>query len=284
MLSCLCSSQNSLISVVAKKQTITESNRNKPMIDKADPPDPVNENNPPRIERRNQSQGASGYQGTERRKQFRRASDYQAEHFQNIFSSFETFGRHVLLLDSQAYVLYRSRRVDALLDSDTIPLRLEPRFTLHDSHNAKQFKAFINSLTQSVPSTVDLAPSALNHRRNRNCILLLERVDSSPLLLSCFPMQQSPGNGDELKIMAILCDPGCYSEEQWGAFQELFSLTAAELRLCLALADGLSLAEYGHKYDVTDNTARSQLKKVFEKTNTRRQGDLMRLIFLLTRL
>ena len=238
------------------------------MTSKSDPPDPVNENNSSRIERR---------------RQFRRAADYQAEHFQHIFSSFETFGRHVLLLDSQSRVLYRSQKVDTLLEGDAIPLRLEPKFTLLDSHNAKQFKAFINSLVQS--RTVDSTSSALDSRQARSCILLLERVNSSPLLLGCFPMRrQSPGDEDVLKIMAILCDPGCYSEEQWRAFQDLFSLTAAELRLCLALADGLSLAEYGQKYDITDNTARSQLKKVFEKTNTRRQGDLMRLIFLLTRL
>jgi DNA-binding CsgD family transcriptional regulator len=239
------------------------------MTSKSDPPDPANENNSSHIERR---------------RKFRRASDYQAEHFQHIFSSFETFGRHVLLLDSQLRVLYRSKKVDTLLYGDAIPLRLEPKFTLLDSYNAKQFKAFINGLAQSVPRTVNSTPSALNSRQARSCILLLERANSSPLLLGCFPMRQSPGDEDGLKIMAILCDPGCYSEEQWRAFQNLFSLTAAELRLCLALADGLSLAEYGQKYDITDNTARSQLKKVFEKTNTRRQGDLMRLIFLLTRL
>jgi DNA-binding CsgD family transcriptional regulator len=240
------------------------------MTSKSDPPDPINENNSSRIERR---------------RQFRRAADYQAEHFQHIFSSFETFGRHVLLLDSQLRVLYRSKKVDALLEGGAIPLRLTPKFTLLDSNNAKQFKAFINGLAQSVPRTVDSTPSALNSRRARSCILLLERANRSPLLLGCFPMRrQSPNDEDGLKIMAILCDPGCYSEEQWRAFQDLFSLTAAELRLCLALADGLSLAEYGQKYDITDNTARSQLKKVFEKTNTRRQGDLMRLIFLLTRL
>lgn len=239
------------------------------MTDKSAPPDSVNENNPSQ---------------TERRKQFRRASDYQAEHFQNIFSSFEIFGRHVLLLDIQARVLYRSKKVDALLDGDAIALRLEPKFTLLDPSNARQFKAFVDGLAHSIHCTVDADSPGLNPRRARSCILLLERADSSPLLLSCFPMQPSSGSRDELKIMAILCDPGCYSKEQWGAFQDLFSLTAAELRLCLALADGLSLAEYSQKYDVTDNTARSQLKKVFEKTNTRRQGDLMRLIFLLTRL
>jgi DNA-binding CsgD family transcriptional regulator len=244
------------------------SNSNTSMNNKSAPPDPANANNPPRVERR---------------RQFRRASDYQAEHFQNIFSSFETFGRHVVLLDSQTRVLYRSKKVDELLEGDAIPLELEPKFTLLDSHNANQFKAFLKGWAESVSSTVNSSQPD-NLRRTKSCILLLERSESSPLLLSCFPMQPSPVDEDGLKIMAILCDPGCYSEEQWRAFQDLFSLTAAELRLCLALADGLSLAEYSQKYDVTDNTARSQLKKVFEKTNTRRQGDLMRLIFLLTRL
>jgi len=216
----------------------------------------------------------------ERRRQSRRASDFQFDRLPGIFSSFESFGRHTLLMDTQANVLYRSKMVDALLADDALPLRLEPKFTLLDVHKAKQFKAFLDGLTRPLHPLDALT----DHRRTKSCFLLLERAGTSPLLLSCFPMQLAPGDENELKIMAILCDPSYYCEEQWRVFQDLFGLTVTELRLCLALADGLSLADYSKKYAVTGNTARSQLKKVFEKTSTKRQSDLIRLIFLLTRL
>jgi DNA-binding CsgD family transcriptional regulator len=213
----------------------------------------------------------------ERRQLFRRASDFQSVYFQSIFASFEQLGRHVMLLNQSLQVLYRSNQLDSLLASHAVPLKLEPCFSLSNSHNAKQFKVFWEAVRQPQMST---EPQSLS------CILLLECDKQTPLLLSCFQLHENEHDIDpnDSKIMAILCDPGSIAHSQWRAFQQMFALTAAELRLCLALADGLSLADYGQKYQVTDNTVRSQLKTIFSKTNTRRQSDLMRLIFLFTRL
>lgn len=209
----------------------------------------------------------------ERRQLFRRRSDYQADHFQRIFDSFETVGRHVLLLDGERNVLYRSGKVDALVSRYSIPLVFEPTFCPTEPGNAKQFMEFVEATRQ--PADEEHPPS---------CMLLLNRGDESPLLLSGFPLADTEQNGNGSSIMVLLCDTACVSESQWKAFQKLFGLTAAELRLCLALADGLSLAEFEEKYGVTINTVRNQLKSIFGKTNTRRQGDLVRLIFLLTRI
>ncbi len=44
------------------------------------------------------------------------------------------------------------------------------------------------------------------------------------------------------------------------------------------LSQGFSLDEAAQQRGVTINTARSQLKQVFSKTDTRRQGELMRLV------
>jgi DNA-binding CsgD family transcriptional regulator len=44
------------------------------------------------------------------------------------------------------------------------------------------------------------------------------------------------------------------------------------------LAEGHALEEVASRRAVTINTARSQLKQVFAKTDTRRQGELVRLV------
>jgi DNA-binding CsgD family transcriptional regulator len=67
------------------------------------------------------------------------------------------------------------------------------------------------------------------------------------------------------------------------AFARQFVLTQAECRLCRALADGLTINDYREKWKVATSTARSQLSSVFDKTSTRRQSGLLRLIFLFTR-
>jgi DNA-binding CsgD family transcriptional regulator len=61
-------------------------------------------------------------------------------------------------------------------------------------------------------------------------------------------------------------------------FQHAFQLTRAEARLAVHLMSGRSLTEAADLFGVSHNTVRSQLRVIFEKTQTRRQADLVRLL------
>ena len=56
-----------------------------------------------------------------------------------------------------------------------------------------------------------------------------------------------------------------------------FGLTGAEGRVLSALLEGLSLSGIAKRYQISINTVRSQLQRLFEKTNTKRQSDLIRI-------
>ena len=57
-----------------------------------------------------------------------------------------------------------------------------------------------------------------------------------------------------------------------------YGLTAAEAALALALAAGGSLAEHAERRAVSIHTVRNQLRAVFQKTGTSRQGELVALL------
>ena len=59
-------------------------------------------------------------------------------------------------------------------------------------------------------------------------------------------------------------------------YRETFGLTPAEARLAAHLKDGYSLKEAAEKLNVSVNTARNQIKSVFEKLGVNRQSDLIR--------
>ena len=58
----------------------------------------------------------------------------------------------------------------------------------------------------------------------------------------------------------------------------LFNLTRAEAELTRALLNGASLAEIGAQRATTENTLRTQLRFIFQKTGARNQAYLVRLI------
>jgi DNA-binding CsgD family transcriptional regulator/PAS domain-containing protein len=61
------------------------------------------------------------------------------------------------------------------------------------------------------------------------------------------------------------------------AFARLYGLTGGELRVLLTLAPGLGAKESADTLGIAEPTVRTHLKRIFAKTDTARQADLMRL-------
>lgn len=59
---------------------------------------------------------------------------------------------------------------------------------------------------------------------------------------------------------------------------QVYELTASEALLALHIADGGDTGGYAAARQVSRNTVRNQLQAVFEKTGTRRQAELVRLL------
>lgn len=82
--------------------------------------------------------------------------------------------------------------------------------------------------------------------------------------------------GDALAVLYVSDLEGNLEHSE--VLRVLYSLTDAETQLVELLCDGCSLDEAAERRGVTMNTARSQLKQVFAKTNTSRQSELVRLV------
>ena len=62
------------------------------------------------------------------------------------------------------------------------------------------------------------------------------------------------------------------------AFARLYKLTGGELRVLLALAQGLGAKEAADMLGISEPTVRTHLQRIFSKTDTSRQADLLRLL------
>ncbi len=78
--------------------------------------------------------------------------------------------------------------------------------------------------------------------------------------------------------LVLIRDPENAEPLPWKLVQQLHSLSPAEAKLCVALAEGRALKECAQLADISIETARSQLKAAMGKTRTHRQAELIRVL------
>jgi DNA-binding CsgD family transcriptional regulator/PAS domain-containing protein len=73
-------------------------------------------------------------------------------------------------------------------------------------------------------------------------------------------------------------DPSNVAQLPGEAFAKLYNLTGGELRVLLALAPGLNVKEAAEMIGISEWTAKTHLSRIFEKTGTSKQTELLRLL------
>ncbi len=87
------------------------------------------------------------------------------------------------------------------------------------------------------------------------------------------------GEGQGSPCAAVfISDPELRESASQQTLGELFGLTPAESNLAILLSRGLSLAEVSEAQNISQHTARAQLKSIFAKTGASRQAELVRLV------
>jgi DNA-binding CsgD family transcriptional regulator len=128
-------------------------------------------------------------------------------------------------------------------------------------------------LMRFVPDTASLPAEPIVARRRKK----------PPLLIRILPIDGAARNvflgARALLILTNLTPP---QPPEPRALAQAFGLTQAEARVASLLVEGRSVSSIAEKLSVTPNTVRMQLKAVFAKTNTRRQGELIALLTQLT--
>lgn len=200
----------------------------------------------------------------------RRSTDRILQQANAFIASLEIVGDGIILLESTAKISFVSQSARVILQKMETAICIKDNQLLFSDNAHQQIlnefleKLLVNRQAVSVSE-----------------VLVIERPRANrPLILSLCSLSK----GDAPRLMLIFRDPDMEPTPQWQVFTRHFNLSAQEARLSLALADGLSLAECSEIFYISLHTARSHLKSIFAKTETRRQSDLLRLIFTFTRL
>lgn len=109
--------------------------------------------------------------------------------------------------------------------------------------------------------------------------IVVRREGRLPLILRSLPLEGAAGSFFHgARLLVTVTDPGARSLPSPGLLRRIFGLTGSEARLSIHLVAGLSLKQAADASGITTETARSQLKSVFSKTEARRQAELVILL------
>ena len=196
----------------------------------------------------------------------------EAEHQERALREvLDRFPSGVMLLDKDARVVLRNRSADLILSLED-GLHLEGgRPHLVDAQQDRGFQQLL----------LEAAQQRAVRGRSHGRTLSIVRPSGRRSFASMIGPLLAPPPGTNLREAAAILfvtDPDGSQISTTEVLQGLYELTPAEAELLRLLAEGRSLEEVARQRGITMNTARGQLKQVFAKTDTRRQGELVRLV------
>ena len=180
-------------------------------------------------------------------------------------------GAGIFLLDGDARVVFANaaaeRAAGAVLRIAN--RHLEPR----DGRDRARLDAALTEAIRASPPAPRPQPILLHDPRSRRSLVLyvisLAARQPGTVLQSFRPAAHAA---------VLTIDPGATASHDGEALRELFGLTASEARLAAQIGNGKSPREAAAALDITEQTARVVLKRVFGKAGVRRQNELAALI------
>lgn len=189
-----------------------------------------------------------------------------------LLEAIESFETGVILLDSRARVAAHNRAAAEVLENRD-GLTLERGGTLgaiDRSSRAELARLIDNALQLSVGSG-----------RNPAGTLSIPRASGRrPFSVHVSPVTIPPEERTaDLPYACVLAvDPEKELDAAKRKLSIIFGLTAAEATLAVLLSRGKSLAAAATEMGVSMNTIRTHLKRIFSKTDTNRQGELVAML------
>jgi len=176
----------------------------------------------------------------------------------------------VYLLDRLRRVIYMNRAAERQINGGKV-LRIE------NNHLVPTDRAARAALT----SALDEAIADEAAKPDGGFSLALASKEGAGLIVAILPLNRGERRnlyGTFAAPAAIFVrDPIVVPPLPGEAFAKLYGLTGSELRVLLAMSPGLSVKEAAEILGIGDTTAKTHLQKIYAKTGTSKQTELMHL-------
>ena len=180
----------------------------------------------------------------------------------------------VMVVDKHAHPLIMSRKAhEVLREEDGLYLNHEEKVCLSESNKESKFNALIR----------DSAVTSAGKERHKGGIMMIGRYNNRPpIWVVVSPLNRRLrrviGQEEDVALVFVYALEEYIGRVQQIMLKTFYGLTPAEQRVAQAILEGHKLDEAANKLAISRNTARTHMKRIYAKTNTARQTDLIRLL------
>jgi DNA-binding CsgD family transcriptional regulator/PAS domain-containing protein len=176
-----------------------------------------------------------------------------------------------ILLDGAARVIHMNDAAQQMVAaSDGLFVRVDVIAPTESSRRA-EFSALVHACTSG---ELGQAGGALSLGRS---------MQRRPIQVLVTPVRVMDKHRASVRVLILATDPERTVHFPDAILRQTYGLTPAETEIANALLTGFSLEEIAQLRKVSIGTVRSQMKGLMGKTDTQRQGDLIRLLSTLPR-
>jgi FixJ family two-component response regulator len=196
-----------------------------------------------------------------------RIRDALAGRVAGIAQIFDWLPQAIIVCNGKSAVLAINRSARELLHAaDALCVDAEGRLAVSDPEKTATVREVIAGVAHPVES---------DSVRPRPFVTITRWPQSRSLGLLVLPIA---GASDQPLLAVLVSDPDRRATSSDATLQHLYGLTTSEARLAVRLLQGLSLETAAGQLGIATNTARVHLRRIFEKTGTGRQVDLVSLL------
>ena len=138
-----------------------------------------------------------------------------------------------------------------------------------------------NQIQAALRESIRLADGMHSEVATPPKVVEVTRVGKPPLRLLFAPLRpryRVRRRARRARVLVLVYDPARQLQLDAELVERIHGLTYTEAQVATALAEGLSLAEIAQMRRCAEETVRSHIKRIFKKTGTNRQGELVKLV------
>lgn len=143
---------------------------------------------------------------------------------------------------------------------------------------AGRLEAVAPSTQTTLRGSIHAALAPANNDPSGSSLLCDRPSGRRPYVLEVLPVDPATTIGSSRRAVVIVVDPEHESDTAPGLLRQHYGLTARETEIALMVLSGGGVKDIAEQMSLSHATVKTHLQHVFDKTGTRRQADLVRLL------